>query len=265
MKKIYLIITILILITTSISCSAQICKDTNKTSDEWTGKIRIEGNDNTVWTGIITVSDSNIFAKNVTSGVIEEFYISYPSVLGALDEASKIGGFSYVVEYWPDWNAFLIKTIEIDSEWWHYWVDFELPMVGVGQYELSDDDEILIGYLENWYAHALKISVDKNEVKKGEKFTISVFNETDNIVEEAKVYIGEDVYTTDVNGTVKVAISKKGNYAIYAEKDEYVRSEKKNIQVKIKSKYQSNRFISMTNFLQFFLNQRSILKHLINH
>jgi len=201
--------------------------------NEWSGNIRIEGKVEPVWNGIVTVGESYIYAKNVDTGEIEEHYIPYPSVLGTVDEASKKGGFSYVVEYWPSWDAFLVKTIVNDSNWWHYWVDYELPMVDVGKYELTDqDDEILFGYLESWEAHALRISVDKEEVKKNEEFTVSVSNETMIGVEGATVYVGSETYTTDENGNVTVSCDTSGTYEIFAEKNGFVRSEKINIKVK---------------------------------
>jgi hypothetical protein len=201
--------------------------------NEWLGNIRIEGKIDTVWNGIVTVGESYIYAKNVDTGEIEEHYIPFPSVLGAVDEASKKKGFSYVVEYWPSWDAFLVKTIVDDSDWWHYWVDYNLPMVDVGKYELTDqDNEILFGYLESWEAHALRISVDKYEVKKNEKFTVSVFNETMIGVEGATVYVGSETYTTDDNGNVTVSCDTSGTYKIFAEKEGFVRSEKTSIKVK---------------------------------
>ena len=49
MKKIYAIIIIGLLITTYIHCSAQISSTDKTAADEWTGKIRIEGDKDTIW------------------------------------------------------------------------------------------------------------------------------------------------------------------------------------------------------------------------
>jgi len=267
MKKIYSMIIIVILCATFTSCSAQVCTNTETMTNEWIGSIRIEGKNDTVWEGTVTVSDTYVSAKNVDTGEIEEYYISYPSVLGAVDEAASIGGFSYVVEYWPSWDAFLVKTINGDSDWWHYWVDYELPMVGCGKYELTDeDDEILWGYLESWEAHALKISVDKSEVKKDEEFTVSVFDETDNSVEGATVYVGANTYTTNSEGNVTIKLSDKGNYNIYSEKDGFVRSEKENIQVKKKSTSASKNLVLriLINLLEPFPALEPFLQPLID-
>jgi hypothetical protein len=215
----------------TVNKSEILCKSTN----EWAGYLRIEGKSETIWSGRISVTDSNITAENASTGLMENYYISYPSILGSLDEASKKAGFSYYAIYYPSWDAFYIKSIAGDSEWWHYWVDYDLPMIGAGKYELSqEDEEILWGYLENWEAHALKISIDKKIVKKNEEFTVSVFNETGFGVKNATVYIGTNTFLTGNNGNVTIKLSKSGIYEIYSEKEGFVRSEKVSLQVKIK-------------------------------
>jgi hypothetical protein len=251
MKKFCLIISAILLCATVLSCSAQVCKYNITIEDEWSGQIRIEGKYETVFKGIVSVTDSNINARNVDTGETENYFIPYPSVIGAVDEASKIEGFSYSVDYWPAWNAFIIVTIEDNSDWWHYWVDYNLPMVDAGTYNLTDEDNsILVGYLESWEAHALKSSVDKHEVIVNEEFTVSVKNESDNSVEGATVFVGSKKYTTNNQGKVKITITEKGNYKIYSEKDGFVRSDKVDIVVKNSRN---------TRNIQFFIHNFKIL------
>jgi len=231
-------------------------------NDEWTGNVRIEGKSETIWSGEITVTDSNINAENASSGLIETYYLPYPSILGALDEASKQGEFSYYVIYYPDWNAFYVQTISEDSDWWHYWVDYELPMIGAGKYELTDEDnEILWGYLENWEAHALKIRIDKKVVKKYEEFTVSVFNESDSFVKNATVFVGSLTYFTDINGNVTIRLKESGSYVIYSEKNGFVRSEKVILEVKTKS---VSKNISLNYILKHF-KTLNIIKNFKNY
>lgn len=207
--------------------------DNSETIDEWIGNIRIEGQTDTIWTGEVCFSDSMITALNDSSGEMEDYYIPYPSVLGALDEASQQGGFSYFVIYYPSWDAFYVKTIAGESDWWHYWVDYTLPMVGAGAYELTEEDEdVLFGYLEDWTARALRITIDKTTVNESEKFTVTIYNETMSPVEGAEVYVNSMVYISDENGNVTVHIDIAGDYEIYSEKDGYVRSEKVTVHVK---------------------------------
>jgi len=206
--------------------------DVDEDEYEWRGNIRIEGQNGTIWNGEVSLSDSLITALNESSGETEEYYIPYPSVLGALDEASHQGGFSYFVVYYPSWDAFYVKTIAGESDWWHYWVDYTLPMVDAGHYKLTEnEEEVLWGYLEDWSAHALRIKVSKNTVNVFEKFTVTVYNESLSPVENAVVYVDSSEYLTDENGNVTLSLSVAGDYEIYAEKNGYVRSEKTTVHV----------------------------------
>jgi uncharacterized protein DUF4430 len=208
-------------------------------ANEWTGMVRIEGENDTIWKGTVAFSSSLITAENMETHEMETHEIPYPSVLGVLDEASKQGGFSYTVLYYPSWDSFYVMAIGADSAdektGWVYWVDYEAIMVGADTYELTgDDDEILWGYLyfETWEtsAHALQITLDTDAVKKNEKFTVSVYNESMSPVDGAVVYIDSMTFTTDENGKANASIDTVGTYEIYAEKDPtaddtYVRSD----------------------------------------
>ena len=201
-------------------------------SESWTGHIRIEGKSGTIWEGNVTVSGTVVMAINISTNQMEEHYIPYPSVLGALIEASEIGNFNCTVVYYPSWDCLYVKSIDGDSDWWHYWVDYELPMVSCDKYELTESNrEILFGYLEAWEAHALKISVEKTEVKTNEIFIVTVRNESNDPVSNATVHVGSYTFVTDNNGSAKVKIPKSGTYEVYAEKDGYVRSEKVSVKV----------------------------------
>jgi len=202
-------------------------------NQDWSGNIRIEGSQETIYQGTITVTDTYYYAKNVDTNQTEQHYIEHPSVLGALIKASENAGFTYELEYWPSWDATLIKTIQTDSDWWHYYIDYQLPMTSADKYQLQQNNkEILIGYLENWNAHALKIQIDKEEVHKNEEFSISVKDENNSLVEFAEIIVNSKKYITDKNGTLKFSNDKSGTLKIFAEKDGFIRSQKKLIDIK---------------------------------
>jgi hypothetical protein len=225
--------------------------------DDWIGNIRIEGKNDTIWNSEVCFSDSMINALNDSSGEMEDYHIPYPSVLGALDEAAQQGGFSYFVIYYPSWDAFFVKTIADDSDWWHYWVDYILPMVGAGTYELTDEnEEVLWGYLEDWNARALRIIMNKDTVNVSEEFIVSVYNETMSPVEDAFVYIGSSEYITDENGNVTIQVDTSGDYEIYSEKDGYVRSEKVTINVK-----KSVEIIKPEGNAVYILNRKTLIQY----
>ena len=198
----------------------------------WTGIIRVEGKNETIWNGRVTVRDTLVYAKNVDTEKIEEHYISHPSLLGALDEASKNGKFSYNVEYFPNSGLFSIIKIKDDSDWWHCWIDYKIIIAGLDDYKLTDrNTEILLGYLESKDAHALKISINKSEIEKNEKLKIFVFDENNDYIENCYVYVGSDIYSSDENGSITVSFNDGGLFETYAEKDGFVRSKKEIIKV----------------------------------
>lgn len=238
MKKILTIAIIAILFATFTSCSAQTINTQKMFLDDWTGTIRIEGSSGTVFNSLVTFGETDFEAENVNTGITSQYHIGFPSVLGALIEASEEADFTVVIEYWPDWDAFLVKTINGESDWWHYWVDYEVPMVGASTYKLtSEDTKIIWGYVESWDSHALLIDLDKSEVKKNEEFTVTVTDEIGVNVENALVYVGASRYfLTDSQGVATITIPDQGNFVVYAEKDGYVRSETDSIQVKTRAR-----------------------------
>ena len=193
----------------------------------WTGTIRIEGKTETIWKGKITFSGAVINAINISTGQTERYTFHYPNVIGALDKASEKGGFTYTVEYYPDYDSFLVTNIGSDSDWWQYWVDYQKPMIDCGEYELiNKNDEILWGYCEDWEAHPIQITTDKNNVNQEEKFTITVVDENMNPVENTDVLVKNIIYQTDENGKLEMNLTKEGKYEIHAEKTGYIRSDK---------------------------------------
>ena len=96
--------------------------------------VRIEGQSNTIWSGTVTVSNSTI-----TDSAGTQHILSQPTVLGALDAASKAGGFPYVVE--NSSNGLYIYSINGEnpagSSGWMYWVDGYSPMVGAADFILD--------------------------------------------------------------------------------------------------------------------------------
>ena len=99
-------------------------------------------------------------------------------------------------------------------------------------YKLKDQDkEILIGYLESKQGHALKISINKSEIKKNEKLTIAILDENNNHIENADVYVGSVIFMSDENGSVTVCFDYGESFEIFAEKNGFIRSKKEHITV----------------------------------
>ncbi len=197
--------------------------------------VRIEGQSSTIWSGEVTVTESFITATN--SGLA--YYFEDPTALGALDEASELGGFAY--ETTDEWGSPFITSIGGEASTatsaWLYRVDYVSAQVGAGDFILGETApptpphrEILFYYISdnNWGALPLKIEVDNVEPELSEQFTVTVSEYNDGTgdwspCEGATVY-ADTSYTTGALGTVDITVDTDATLGIYAEKDSFIRS-----------------------------------------
>jgi hypothetical protein len=193
--------------------------------------VRIEGQDDTIWSGSVRVNDSNIFDDQGGS-----HYLTQPTALGALNEASVEGEFSYVVKD-SAYGLYLHSVAGEEPEGlagWMYRVNYYSPMVGVADFVLDQTtppatphEEVLFAYAE-YGQLPLKVEVDETTLDVGETFTVTVTEfddgtETWEPTADATVHANID-YTTGQDGTVSITINNNQTLDVYAEKDSYIRS-----------------------------------------
>lgn len=200
--------------------------------------VRIEGQNSTIWSGTVTVTESTIIDDEG-----DEHYLPEPTALGALDEASQAGDFPYVVQD----TAYGLYLYSVDGEepqgmsGWMYRVDYYSPWVGAADFILDETtppdpphQEILFYYGE-WGEPPLRIEVDETEVDVGEQFTATVAYYDDDTeawspLEEATVHADQN-YTTEADGTVDITVDSDMTLNIYAEKDGFIRSNRVTVMV----------------------------------
>ena len=124
-KKIFVVFLMAMLITTITACLSE--------TDGWEGDVTLIKN-----------ARFRVYAK---SG--REYKINHATALGALNEASKIAGFSYTID--DSWYA-QYGSLFVDSIWgiknegmkgWQYWVNYPdepLPWIGADKYEVKEND-----------------------------------------------------------------------------------------------------------------------------
>lgn len=199
---------------------------------EWTGTVRVEGKTTTLFNGTIHCNNITIQAYNQSTGYMQPYTFPDPTVLSALVIALDSAHISYYIIFYPDWDAFYVKTIGNQSDWWHYWVDYTLPMIDAGHYLLTEkDQQVLFGYLEDWEAHALRFTLDKHTVNVSEETHIRTYNETMAPAANVTVWIGTAHATTNASGIGVIQCTTPGDYQVYAECPGYVRSEKTRLTV----------------------------------
>ena len=200
--------------------------------------VRIEGQNATIWSGDVTVTDSTII-----DDVGGSHYLPDPTALGAVDEASQAGGFPYVVQD----TAYGLYLYSVNGEepegmsGWMYRVDYSSPMVGCADFVLGQTtppdpphEEVLF-YWGDWGAPPLQIAVDKTEVAVDEEFTATVTYYDDNAqawapLDGATVHADVD-YLTGPDGTVAISVDHDATLQVFAEKDGFVRSGKVTVTV----------------------------------
>ncbi|MCK4459701.1 MAG: DUF4430 domain-containing protein, partial [Methanosarcinales archaeon] len=201
-----------------------------------TANVRIEGKNDTVWTGEVTFSNSTV---TTTDGVTH--YLNEPTALGALDEANKSGGFGYVlVDYgWGLYVSEIAGEPPIGWDGWMYRVNYASPWVGAADYTLYGGEDVL-WYFGAWTAPPLKIALDRTTVDVGEVFvaTVTAYNDSTALfdtVDAAEVYADGVLYgLTGSDGTLTMSLATAGDYQIHADKGtwaDYTRSEKETVTV----------------------------------
>jgi hypothetical protein len=194
--------------------------------------IRIEGEDEQIWSGSVTVDDSWITADNSQI----EYHLEDPTALGALDEAAEEGEFSYTTT--DEWGGLFVTSIDGEEgegmAGWLYRVDYISPSVGADQFILDETsppdpphDKVLF-YYGLWDDIPLKLEVDNIAPDAGDSFTVTVEEYDEGLdewypIEDAIVY-ADTSYTTDENGEVEITIYNDTTIDVYAEKDGYIRS-----------------------------------------
>jgi len=95
----------------------------------------------------------------------------------------------------------------------------------------SFNKEIIIGYSDGQESNILKIFISEYENIKDKTIVVSVFDEQNFPVNNVIVYSNSEKYETDQMGHAHIIINEGGKYVIYAEKTNYIRSEKNSITI----------------------------------
>ncbi|MCD6241378.1 terpene cyclase/mutase family protein [Candidatus Bathyarchaeota archaeon] len=205
--------------------------------------IRIEGSEETVWRGKVFVA-----ASIIVDDAGNEHYFTEPTALGALDKAAEIGGFNYKVQQ-TSWGLYLYSVAgesAAGSKGWLYRVNYIMPWVGADNFILnvtsppSPPHKELLFYYGEWTYLPLRITVDKTEVRIGEKITVFVeyFNDTSlewYPIENATVHFNCRLYSTNATGYAVITNCIGGR--VWAEKEGFIRSDTITIRLLIEGPY----------------------------
>ncbi|MCX6796245.1 MAG: DUF4430 domain-containing protein, partial [Candidatus Falkowbacteria bacterium] len=184
----------------------------NGTGSAGDNHVRIEGKNNTIC----------------------DTYVTADTALAVIEKAAAKCNFTFTIEN-TSYGLYL-KQVGDDAaagaSGWLYLVNFVAPAVGAADYQLKTGDEVL-WYFGDWGWQPTKISVSKNYLSSGEKLIINVkyFNGQDWLaLENAKIIGCSQEPTTNNSGQAEINLPD-GVYSLFAEKNNYVRSNKETVSV----------------------------------
>jgi hypothetical protein len=189
--------------------------------------VRVEGAYGTLFSGVETVGRATI--KDSTG---KSFDVT-PSVLAALDVASRRGAFTYSATYSSGLSAFFVNSIAAEdwghpsNAWWQYRVNDKYGMVGMDRAELATGDKVLLYYGAEG-ASPTVASVAKRLVTVGQSLVVTAKQFDENgmttPLSGATVHVGSFTATSTASGTVRLTMAGVGDYGVRIEKDGYIRS-----------------------------------------
>lgn len=132
---------------------------------------------------------------------------------------------------------------------WLYRVNWILPNIGANQYQLEENDDVLWYFGEPSFL-PLKIYLSDEQIELNEQVTATVEYFNNDVwlpADLATVYVGNNAYSTNGLGQAIFSINQTGNYQVYAEKNNYIRSDRTDLTVGNGVSQTINLFVNIEN------------------
>jgi hypothetical protein len=148
-----------------------------------------------------------------------------PTVTGALNDASKLGGFDWTASWSNSFNDFFINSIgstdTTGDQFWEAIVNFKPTSAGGCQIEVHSGDQVLWAVGGGTHAkHILKLTAPTH-AKAGKPFTVKVVDGKNGAVIKGAKVGGQK---TDRKGRAKLRFSKTGVKKLKATRTDSIRS-----------------------------------------
>lgn len=163
------------------------------------------------------------------TNMICDSYAEGAKVLDVIKNAASKCGFTYNIKE-TSFGPYLEKINNETASGmlgWLYFVNNESPAVGMADYALKENDDILI-YFGEWGISPIRITTDKTDYSSSDDVQVSVHYYS---LGQWKVLTGANIkgfadeYVTDEFGNITLDLVD-GYYSLWAEKEGYVRSNK---------------------------------------
>jgi hypothetical protein len=213
-------------------------------------KVRVEGATKTIFEGSVRTDGHNLSKDSTGSHPCDgtnggAFATPGPTITGALDDASKKGGFDWAATWSEDFQDFFIGTIGPDtqtsSDFWGYAVNGVISGSGGCQARVGDEDEVLF-YYGGTFKNILRANGPKT-VRAGRRFHVKVlavetsFDSNGKATSTVKPIAGARIggKKTNAKGVATLKYRSAGVRRLKASKSGSVRSNQVRVKVKRRS------------------------------
>ena len=200
-------------------------------------KVRVEGATKTIFEGAVTTDvhqvdgndGSGAHTCDGTNGGASN--VPGPTATGALDDAAKLGSFSWTGSFDPSFSDFVVSKIGPDSatssQFWGVAVQGQQLQVGGCQFKVSPGEEVLWAFDMFSKKHILEASGPRR-IRAGKAFKVKVIDGQD-----GKPVAGARVggKKTNAKGVVKLRYRHIGTKRLKARKADSVRSNQLRVKV----------------------------------
>jgi len=157
------------------------------------------------------------------------------TALNIIENGASVCGYSYVIEN-TEYGPYLFSINGEAAQGmsgWLYRVNWISPYIGAADYVLEEGDAVL-WYFGEFTDLPLKLELSSTQTEINQEITASI-NYYDNGLwlpaDNATVYAQGQIYTTNGAGQVILTFGQTGNFEVYAEKENHVRSNRVTVAV----------------------------------
>ncbi|KAF8992293.1 hypothetical protein BDQ17DRAFT_1413425 [Cyathus striatus] len=191
--------------------------------------LRIEGVTQTIFEGLVFTRGHNVTTRSGGTHHCDGTNnntnpLPGPTMTSALDDAARIHGFDWDGTFFPEFDDFLVTSIDGDTQtstqFWGSLLNFQFSPVGGCQQEVKTLDNVLFAFDAFSKAHFLRLT-GPNIAKIGKPVTFTVTDGQNGGPVAGATVEGK---TTDANGQVSVVFTSAGAKKAKAEKNDSIRS-----------------------------------------
>ena len=191
--------------------------------------VRVEGATQTIFEGPVTTDGHAVTTQSGGTHPCDgtndaDDPVFGPTPTGALDDAARLGGFTWDADWFDSFQDFLVKRVAQDSatatQFWGLYVNYASPSKGGCQLLVRNGDEVLYAFDAFSKAHALKLT-GPGAARTGAPVNVTVTDGFNGSPQASATVAGAP---TGPDGVATLTFPERGIYRLKAERPDSIRS-----------------------------------------